>query len=197
MSWIGEQLTKGDSTNPNYVKFAIAHSFSSKDWSAAHEWKMNTMKQVKLLPTLNMYVTLSSATEGHLTEARATALLTTFNASSWLTFDAFTTMYFNACILRVDNTRPDGFNCSCMDHRETFTCRHSLDVALIMDTLHAPSEARVHLLGRKRKRGRKPQAGPAWERIGFDLNSPIIHPQQDYEELAGIVVPGAVHGENL
>ena len=37
MSWIGEQLTKGDSTNPNYVKSAIAHSFSSKDWSAAHE----------------------------------------------------------------------------------------------------------------------------------------------------------------
>ena len=38
-----------------------------------------------------------------------------------------------------------------------------------------------------------PMAAPAWDRMGFGINSPIHHPQQDFAELAGIA--GA--GENL
>ena len=56
---------------------------------------------------------------------------------------------------------------------------------------------RIHLLSFSGcgdgKCGRAPMAAPAWERMGFDMNSPIYHPQQDFAELAGIA--GA--GENL
>ena len=40
-------------------------------------------------------------------------------------------------------------------------------------------------LGRQMKRGRRPQAAPAWERQRFDILSPVQHPQQDPDVLAG------------
>ena len=56
-------------------------------------------------------------------------------------------------------------------------------------TLVAPRAAQVQLLGRKRRRGRRPLAAPAWERMEFELNTPIQHPQQDNDILLGPPVP--------
>ena len=50
----------------------------------------------------------------------------------------------------------------------------------------APAAARAMLLGRKRRRGRKPQAGPAWEFHNFDIRTPEEHPQQNPQILAGV-----------
>ena len=58
-------------------------------------------------------------------------------------------------------------------------------VAIIRGTLVPPRDAMV--LGRKRKRGRKPQAAPAWEHQPFDIVSPQHHPQQNPAILAGVV----------
>ena len=41
----------------------------------------------------------------------------------------------------------------------------------------------------KRRRGRRPQAAPAWMRQPFNLNSPIAHPEQNEATLAGLVLP--------
>jgi hypothetical protein len=192
-NWLGEQSEKRDITNPNYVPFATSHTFTTADWTAAHAWRMDNNKQIRFVTERLTYVALSPHAVGHLTAERALTQINAFDASSWNTFDEFTNMYFNVSIIRVDNSRPEGFKCTCMDNCKEFTCRHSLGVAMIRGTMIPPANAVVHLLGRKRKRGRKPMAAPAWDRMGFDINSPIHHPQQDFAELAGIA--GA--GENL
>ena len=55
-------------------------------------------------------------------------------------------------------------------------------------TLVAPTAAQVILLGRKRRRGRRPMAATAWERMEFELHTPIQHPQQDNNILLGAPV---------
>ena len=50
--------------------------------------------------------------------------------------------------------------------------------ALLRGTIIPPIAARIRLLGRKRRRGRRPQAAPAWMRQPFNLSTPIAHPEQ-------------------
>ena len=64
---------------------------------------------------------------------------------------------------------------------------------MIRSSMVPPDDAGIHLLDRKRKRGRIPQVAPAWERMGFDMISPVHHPQQDHAKLACI----AEEGDNL
>ena len=56
---------------------------------------------------------------------------------------------------------------------------------MMRGTLIPPQAAQVQLLGRKRKRGRKPLAAPAWERMAFALDTPPQHPQQEAAILLG------------
>ena len=69
------------------------------------------------------------------------------------------------------------------------SCNHSIGVAIIRATLVPPRRAKVTLLGRKRKRGRKPQAAPAWQHQPFDIVSPQHHPQQSPAILTGVAAP--------
>jgi hypothetical protein len=41
-------------------------------------------------------------------------------------------------------------------------------------TLVAQRAAQVQLLGRKRLRGRRPMAAPAWERMEFEIQTPLL-----------------------
>ena len=97
-------------------------------------------------------------------------------------------MFFNVFILRHDVTRPELYNCTCARNAKEFTCAHSLGVAMMKGTLAAPRADQVQLLGRKRRRGRRPMAAPAWERMDFQLQSPPQHPQQDASVLLGPAV---------
>ena len=56
---------------------------------------------------------------------------------------------------------------------------------MMRGTLIPPQAAQVQLLGWKRKRGRKPIAAPAWERMAFALDTPPQHPQQEAAILLG------------
>jgi hypothetical protein len=115
-------------------------------------------------------------------------------------------------------SRPEGYNCTCRCNAKVmstasacvrvymcvltdyytntmpfvlqeFTCVHSLGVALMRSILVPPVEAMVHLLGRRRKRGRLPQLPPAWEMMPFALYTPPHHPQQDSDILLGNQAP--------
>jgi hypothetical protein len=35
-SWLGEQSKRGDKTNPNYMKFATSHTFTTADYTEAN-----------------------------------------------------------------------------------------------------------------------------------------------------------------
>lgn len=52
----------------------------------------------------------------------------------------------------------------------------------------APRAAQIVLLGCKRRRGRRPVAAPASERMEFEFLFPIQHLQQDNNILLGIPV---------
>ena len=62
---------------------------------------------------------------------------------------------------------------------------HSIGVVLMRGTLVPPDPAFVQLLGRRRKRGRRPEIPQAWELLPFALNSLLPHPQQDNATLVG------------
>lgn len=182
--WLTEQSARRGE-GPNKMVFAKTHTFTTKDWTTGHAWKVNGSKQIRFVPEFNVYVAVAPGVQGDLTDQRAKAYVRTFTDGSWVTFDDFTKTFFNVCILREDVTRPEMFNCTCSKNAKEFTCVHSLGLAMMRGTLNAPRAAQVQLLGRKRRRGRRPQAPPAWEMLPFVLNSPLLHPQQDDAILLG------------
>lgn len=53
--WLREQSEKRDEgqqgeRNPNVLKFATRHDFTTLDWTEAHSWNTNARKQVRFLP---------------------------------------------------------------------------------------------------------------------------------------------------
>ena len=188
--WVREQSeNRSDGpngiANPNKLTFASSHTFTTNDWTSANSWKNNTSKQIRFLPLLNIYVAVDAGARGHLTDVKANSYVTTFAECAWDTFDEYTSMFFNVCILHPDETRPEMYDCTCSANAKQFTCVHSLGVAMMKGTLVPPQAAQVQLLGRKRRRGRKPLAAPAWERMAFALDTPPQHPQQEAAILLG------------
>lgn len=187
--WLEEQSEKRDENletlNPNVLKFARQHTFTTKEWTQAHTWKVSTAKQIRYIPHRDIFVAVAPGIRGDLTDEKANLYATTYTECSWTTYDRYTTMFHNVFILQSDTTRPEMYNCTCAVNAKEFTCTHSLGVALMRGTLAAPRAAEVKLLGRKRRKGRRPMAAPAWERMDFTLRSPIQHPQQDDDILLG------------
>ena len=198
--WVREQSERrsdGPNGEPNLNKvvFAKSHTFTTGEWTAANAWKKNTSKQIRFVPRLNVYVAIAAGVKGDLTDEKAHAYAVKFRDGAWGTFDEFTSMYFNVCILYHDLTE---YGCTCSKNAKEFTCVHSIGVAMMRNTLVPPQAAQVQLLGRKRRRGRKPLAAPAWEMMQFAIDTPPQHPQQDDAILLG--QPVAQHeavGEDL
>ena len=184
IQWLREQSVLRD-VGPNQITFAQTHTFSTRDWTEANAWRINTSKQIRYIPQLDVYVAAAAGLVGHLTDNKALSYEEKFANGTWETFDDYTKMYFNVSILRRDVSRPEGYYCTCHKNAKQFTCIHSIGVALMRGTLVPPDPAFVQLLGRRRKRGRRPEIPQAWEMLPFALNSPLPHPQQDNAILVG------------
>ena len=82
MSWLKEQSEKRDdiseSDEPDILKFAEEHTFTTKDWTLAHAWKVNSSKQIRFIPQLNAYVAVAPGIKGDLTDSKALAYVATF-----------------------------------------------------------------------------------------------------------------------
>jgi hypothetical protein len=197
--WVKEQSERrsdgpDDLPNPNKITFALEHTRTTNDWTSANSWVNNTSKQIRFLPLHNAYVATAPGVRGDLTDARANVYFIAFQECDWDTYDQYTSMSHNVSILHHDVTRPEQYKCTCSANAKQFTCIHSLGVAMMRGTLVAPHAAQIQLLGRKRRRGRKPMAAPAWEMMPFALDTPPQHPQQDAAILLGNPV---ADGDNL
>jgi hypothetical protein len=124
-----------------------------------------------------IYVALSSHATGDLTDERARVIIKRFEDCSFSSFNDYTLNFFSAFILREDDTRPEGYNCTCSINAKTFKCEHSLGVANMKGLFLPPNSAQVKLLGQKRRRGRRPQVAGAWVFQHLDIGSPVAHPQ--------------------
>lgn len=184
MRWLREKSIRYDALNPNYIPFTTRHTIATNEWVEAYRWSKDTARQLRIIG--DIYVTVKE-NRGDLTDAKAQAFITSFTDFTFASFDVYTSVSHNVSILRPDAARQEGYNCTCKQNCKEFFCIHALGVAIIRGTLVPPREAKVTLLGRKRKRGRRPQAAPAWNYQNFDLNSPVQHPQQDPALLAGAV----------
>lgn len=188
--WLKNLSLRKDITNPNHIPFARFHTISTKDWTEAYRWSKDNHRQIRL--TGMDYVAVSKSVKSDLTDERAARLAAQFRNFTFGTFDAFTTTSNSVCLIRLDQSREEGYNCTCKQNAKEHSCVHSLGVGIIRATMIPPQEARATLLGRKRRRGRKPQVAPAWEYQSFDINSPPHHPLQDPAVLAGLVnLPGS------
>ena len=58
---------------------------------------------------------------------------------------------------------------------------------MLKGILHAPEETKLYLLGVEKKRGRKAKANEGLVRQRFNADTPVVHPQQDHEELIGTI----------
>ena len=186
--WLGAQSIRRDPANPNPIPFTSVHTIMTSDWTEAYRWSRDTARQVRITND-GSYVAVNSDVRGNLTDDKAANFVAKFTNFSFGSFDDFTTTSHNVCVIRPDLTRQEGYNCTCKANAKEHSCIHSLGVAIIRGTLVPPRDAMVTLLGRKRKKGRKPQAAPAWEHQAFDIVSPQHHPQQDPAILAGVVAP--------
>ena len=116
---------------------------------------------------------MNKGIDGDLTRAKAETFVTKFMDFQFESFDYYTSITNNVCILTVDQTRQEGYTCTCRQNAKESACIHSLGVAMLRG---------------KRRRGRRPQAAPAWMRQPFNLNSPIAHPEQNEAALADLVL---------
>ena len=74
--WVKEQSERrsngaGDIINLNKIDFAKTHTFSTSDWTSANAWLKNTSKQIRFLPTQNIFVAVAPGVRGDLTDAKA------------------------------------------------------------------------------------------------------------------------------
>lgn len=182
--WMRSQSWERDPNNPNRITFQEDHTLITKDYTDAYAWINNNRKQIRYVD--RKYVGTSAGTKGDLTDDRARTIIEKFDTCSWSTFDEYTTMMHNVCVLSEDDTRQEGYNCTCAVNAKTFTCQHSLGVANMNNRLLPPNRAQVTLLGQKRKRGRRARVGAAWVYQELDIASPPAHPQQNPEELLEI-----------
>lgn len=183
--WLGEQSRRRYDGDANYIPFTNVHTISTSDWTEAYRWTRDTSKQLRVIG--DTYVAINKDVRGHLTDAKASAFIATFTDFTFPTFDNYTSTSHNVCIIRPDLTREENFNCTCKQNAKTHSCVHTIGVGILRGTMIPPKEAKVTLLGRKRKRGRKPLAAPAWEHHPFDIVSPLHHPQQNPDIIAGAV----------
>ena len=110
--WLCEQSERRDEANPNYLQFATKPTLTTLHWTKANSWVRCNNKQIRFVLERSTFVALHPSVAGHLTAERAIQYINTFDASSWESYDEFTSMFHNVYILRVDNTRPEGFKCS-------------------------------------------------------------------------------------
>ena len=185
MKWLKEKSLRCNSLNPNHTPFTTVHTITTNDWVEAYRWEKDISNQVRVVG--ENYVCVRENRE-HLTDAKAASFVTAFTDFTFVSFDNYASVSNNVCILRPDLTRQEKFNCTCHQNAKEFTCIHAIGVAMKRGILIPPPAAKVTLLGRKKKRGRRPLAAPAWEHQPFRLNSPVQHPQQDPAILAGLVV---------
>ena len=136
------------------------------------------------------HVSMKKGTGRDLTRAKVENFVTKFMNFQFESFDDYTSITDNVCNITVDQKGQEGYACTCKQNAKEFACIHSLGVAMLRGTIIPPIAARVRLLGRKRRRGRRPQAAPAWMRQPFNLNSPMAHTEQNEAALAGLVLPG-------
>ena len=140
--WKKDEGLEGE-RNPNVIKFAPSHTFTTKDWTQAHAWNTDKRKQIRFLPLLKVYVAVAPGARGDLNDARANVCVDTFTLCSWATYDEYTSMFYHISILRSDPTRPELYTCA--HNAKEFTCIHSLGVAMMRRTLVA--------LGTQKKKG--------------------------------------------
>lgn len=184
MYWLRDKSLRYDPQNVNYIPFTTKHTITTGNWVESFRWSKDREVQKRIVGEIYVIVTENI---DHLTDSRAQRYITMFTDFTFASFDEYTSVSSNVCILRRDGTRQEGYNCTCHQNAKEFFCVHSLGVAILRGTMVPPREARVTLLGRKRKRGRRPQAAPAWQYQPFDMNTPVQHPQQDPALLAGAV----------
>jgi hypothetical protein len=188
--WVSEHSIRRDTVVGNSLKFVTQHTFSTKDWIEAYAWKNNKSKQLRI--TVNSaYVAVEPGTAGNLTDEKASRYYNMFLNATWPSYDSYTSVYHKVSVLFPDNSRPEGYSCTCCRNSKEFHCVHSLGVAIYRGTMQCDIAA-VKMLGRKRKRGRQPQAAPAWDFMPFNLHSPVDHPQQDPDLING---NNAIEGE--
>ena len=92
----------------NQISFEHTHTSTTKDWTEAHAWRVNTSKQIRYIPQIDVYVAVAQGAQGELNDERAVAYESRFASGSWETYDDFTTMFCNISILRRDLIRPEG-----------------------------------------------------------------------------------------
>ena len=82
--------------------------------------------------------------------------------------------------LNVDQSRDEGYSCTCKQNAEEFSCVHSVRVAIIRGTLVPPCRAMVTLVGRKKANGSAS--------LGASTEHPA-YPEQNARILAGLIQP--------
>ena len=129
--------------------YRLLFTMTTKCWTDAYRWSKDASNQVRIRAADNIYVVVRRHVGGHLNDARASSLIDKFLNFSFLTYDEYTHLTKNVCILREDESRPELYNCTCIANAKEFACKHSaggeiiacLLMAIPTECLHVNSSA--------------------------------------------------------
>lgn len=135
----------------------MSPTLDTGDWTSAYQWGTSS-KEVR------------SQRSGDLTEyfcpsggkvSLSAADVRRAKKRSWRNFDEFKKAAFAVWIVSMKDDNWRDARCSCPHFLKNYKCKHTLGMAIRLQLVHAPPEAKQIPLGQKRKRGRPKKATQA------------------------------------
>ena len=145
MAWIQTRSEKKNPIDINYAPFVKNHSMTNTCWEDAYRWTKDQRFQKWRRVADDTYLVTDKEVKSDLTDSRASRLIDKINNVTFTSFDDFTSCTNNIFVLNVDQSRDEGYSCTCKQNAKEFSCLHSVGIAIIRGTLVPPRRAMVTL----------------------------------------------------
>ena len=141
----------------NLKKIDTTPKIDLSTWTAAYQWAKSKKKILseQTVEGVQYYIPSGSKTEITSEEVK------TYSKQKQTTFDQLMEKQFGIWKLEVRESQLQGTTCSCPHFFKTFTCKHSVGIAIRLGHVKAPPEAKNVPLNQKRKPGRPKKARTA------------------------------------
>ena len=171
MGYIRVKSLARNPNEENAIVLKAVPTLRRSNWEAANRWRLSKKKEEFLRGQYEgepFYLTVSEELSVGFTPAVGERAAQKYITGDFVSFDEFSSFFESVQVIRKCPTAKNFelMNCICSEFATSFTCRHTLGMAIRLDVKIIPPSFNVVRL-KKRKRGRPSKIGRAWVRDPF------------------------------